>query len=88
MPVRIADGDMVGLLRVGDQIDLVAADPRSGTATYAALEVPVLALPAPIDDNRSDTLSGRLVVVAALPDEVDQIAGASATDLLSVVISR
>jgi Flp pilus assembly protein CpaB len=88
MPVRIADADMVGLLRVGDQIDLVAADPRSGTATYAALEVPVLALPAPLDDNRSDTLSGRLVVVAALPDEVDQIAGASATDLLSVVISR
>ncbi len=88
MPVRIADADMVGLLRVGDHVDLVAADPRAGTATYAALDVPVLALPTPTDDHRSETLGGRLVVVAVLPDEVAQIAGASATDLLSVVISR
>jgi Flp pilus assembly protein CpaB len=88
MPVRIADADMVGLLRVGDHVDLVAADPRDGTATYAALHVPVLALPTPTDDTRSDALGGRLLLVAALPDEVAQIAGASATELLSVVISR
>jgi Flp pilus assembly protein CpaB len=89
MPVRIADADMVGLLRVGDRVALVAADPRTGTATYAALDVPVLALPAPPDEGGgSSSLSGRLVVVAALPDEVGQIAAAAATDLLSVVISR
>jgi hypothetical protein len=50
--------------------------------------VPVLALPAPADqDIGSSGLTGRLVVVGALPSEVDRIAGAAATDLLSVVIS-
>lgn len=89
VPVRIADADMVGLLRVGDHVDLVAADPRAGTATYAAVDVPVVALPAPADhDTGSGVLSGRLLVVAALPGDVDRIAGAAATDLLSVVMTR
>jgi len=88
LPVRIADADVVGLLHVGDHVDLVAADPRSGTASYIAVAVPVLALPSPADqDVGANGLTGRLVVVAALPAEVDEIAGAAATDLLSVVIS-
>jgi Flp pilus assembly protein CpaB len=88
LPVRIADGDAVGLLRVGDSIDLVAADPRTATASYVATGLPVLALPAPADrEVGSSGLTGRLVVVAALPGEVDTVAGAAATDLLSVVIS-
>jgi Flp pilus assembly protein CpaB len=88
LPVRIADADAVGLLRVGDHIDLVAADPRAGTASSVAVDVTVLALPAPAEQNvGSSGLTGRLIVVAALPAEVDRIAGAAATDLLSVVIS-
>ena len=91
LPVRIADGDVVGLLRVGDHVDLVAADPRSGTASYVAVDVPVVALPAP-DEQRvgssASGVTGRPVVVAAVPSDVDGIAGAAATDLLSVVISR
>jgi Flp pilus assembly protein CpaB len=89
LPVRIADADAVSLVRVGDHIDLVAADPRRGTASYVAVDVPVLALPAPADDDRTGSaLTGRLVLVAAAPTEVDRIAGAAATDLLSLVISR
>lgn len=88
MPVRIADADMVGLLRVGDRVDLVAADPRRGTATSVAVDVPVVALPSAGDDTGSSALGGRLVVVAVLPVDVTRIAGATATDLLSVVISR
>lgn len=88
LPVRIADPDSAGLLRVGDHIDLVAADPRNGRASYAAVDVPVLALPAPSDPaSGSGGVTGRLVVVAALPSDVDSIVGAAATDLLSVVIS-
>jgi Flp pilus assembly protein CpaB len=88
LPVRIADADMVGLVRVGDRVDLVAADPRSGTATYVAVDVPVLSLPAPADEEvGSSGLTGRLVVVAVLPGQVDHIAGAAATDLLSLAIS-
>ena len=89
VPVRIADADAVALLRPGDHIDLVAADPRRGTAAYVATDVPVLALPEPSDhDGASSGLSGRLLVLGAFPSEVDQIAGAAATDLLSVVITR
>jgi Flp pilus assembly protein CpaB len=88
LPVRIADPDAVALLRVGDTVDLVAADPRRGTASYFAAGVPVLALPTGSEhDPGTATLSGRLVVVAALPSDVARIAGASATDLLNVVIS-
>jgi Flp pilus assembly protein CpaB len=87
VPVRIADADMVGLLRVGDHVDLVGADPRSGTASYVAVDVPVLALPVPADHGGVDGLTGRLVVVGSRPSDVDRIAGAAATDLLSVVIS-
>ncbi|MDX6358530.1 MAG: hypothetical protein QOH37_1584 [Nocardioidaceae bacterium] len=89
LPVRIADAAAVGLLRTGDRVDLVAADPRRGTASYVAVGVPILAIPAP-DSARVTSgaaLSGRLVVVAAAPSDVDRIAGAAATDLLTVVIS-
>jgi hypothetical protein len=52
--------------------------------------VTVLTVPAP--DSEQGTggadLTGRLVVVAAAPSDVDRIAGAAATDLLSVVVSR
>ncbi|HEY3528201.1 MAG TPA: SAF domain-containing protein [Nocardioides sp.] len=89
LPVRIADADAVALLRAGDHVDLVVADPRRGSASYVAVDVPVLALPAPSDhDAGTPGLTGRLVVVAALPSDVDRIAGAAATDLLSIVISR
>jgi hypothetical protein len=89
LPVRIADADAVALLQVGDHIDLLAADPRRGTASYAALDVPVLALPAPgTSDDRSSGLTGRLVVVAARPADVDGITAAAATDLLSLAITR
>ena len=89
LPVRIADASTVALLRVGDHVDLVAADPRRGRAAYAAVDLPVLALPSTADDDHASAgLTGRLVVVAAMPSDVDEIAGAAATDLLSVVINR
>jgi Flp pilus assembly protein CpaB len=90
LPVRIADADAVGLLRAGDHVDLVAADPRRGTASYVAIDVPILSLPPPSAAAAADSASasGRLVVVAAEPSEVEAIAGAAATDLLSVVLSH
>jgi len=89
LPVRIADADAVALLRAGDRIGLVAADPRRGTASYVAIDVPVLSLPAPAEpDSPAAGLTGRLVVVAALPEDVDRIAAAASTEVLSVVIDR
>lgn len=88
VPARIADADAVGLLRVGDHVDLLAADPRSGRATYVAVDAPVLALPAPSDPDVGAGSTGRLVVVAVLPSDVVEIASAAATSIVSVVLSR
>jgi Flp pilus assembly protein CpaB len=87
LPVRIADSDAVALLRPGDHVGLVAADPRRGTASSVAVDVPVLSIPEPHEATTSAALPGRLVVVAAFPSDVDRIVGATATDVLSVVIT-
>ena len=88
MPVRIADADVVALVRVGDRVDVVAADPRRGDAVAVAVDVPIVAVPAAqgAAGTGADPLSGRLVVVAVFPQDVDHIAGASATDLLGLVV--
>jgi len=78
LPVRLPDAGMVGLLHVGDRIDLVAADPQGTGASVVAAAVPVLALP-PTDPTTSTSgaLPGRLVVVGAQPGEVAPIANAA-----------
>lgn len=89
LPVRIADPAAVALLRVGDRVDLVAADPRRGGASYVAVGLPVAALPTSTGHGSGDAgLTGRLVVLAALPSDVTAIVGAAVTDLLNVVVSR
>lgn len=88
VPVRVADADAVGVLRAGDHVDLVAADPRRGTASYVAVDVPVLSLPPPNAGDDTAGTSGRLVVLAVPASDVTALEGAAATDLLSVVISR
>ena len=53
VPVRIADADAVGLLQTGDRVDLLAADPRGGRASYVAVDVPVVAVPSVVRWGRS-----------------------------------
>lgn len=76
VPVRLPDAGMVDLLRVGDRVDLVSADPQGAAAEVVATDVPVLAIPAATDDGGSG-LPGRLVVVGAVPADVARIADAS-----------
>lgn len=83
LPVRLPDAGMAGLLRVGDVVDLVAADPQGGRPALVAPEVPVLALPAGSAEHGGTGLGGRLVVVAARPDDVPVIADAAARLFLS-----
>jgi len=78
LPVRLPDAAMVGLLEVGDRIDLVAADPQEGGAEVVADDVPVLAIPAVgADDSGASALPGRLVVVGADPPTVPALADAA-----------
>lgn len=88
VPVRIPDAGVVALLSVGDEVDLVATDPQSGTSEVVARGVRVAALPAPGDSGGSDLASaGGLVVVVAPSRDATDIAGAAVRSFLSVAFA-
>ena len=88
VPVRLPDAAMADLLRVGDRIDLVSADPQGGGATVVASDVPVLAIPDAAPTAGGSGLTGRLVVVGAAPTDVARIADASVRTFVTVAYAR
>jgi Flp pilus assembly protein CpaB len=99
VPLRIGDAGAVRLLRVGDRVQLLAADPRGGrAATVLARDAPVVAIPdsaaggpdagpdAGLDVGGGGT-SG-LVVLALREDAAAAAAQAGVTAVLSVVLTR
>jgi Flp pilus assembly protein CpaB len=88
VPVRIGDPAAVRLLRVGDHVDLVAADPQGDSpAEIVASDVPVLAIPQPGDDSPGLT-NGAPLVLGMPGASVRDVAEASVASYLSVVILR
>jgi Flp pilus assembly protein CpaB len=87
-PVRIPDAAMASLLRAGDRVDVLAADPQGGPTTELAASAMVLALPAQVDDAAADALPGRLVVLGLAAGDVSEVAGASVTHYLTVAYAR
>ncbi|GAA1796082.1 SAF domain-containing protein [Nocardioides hankookensis] len=87
VPVRLPDAGMAGLLRVGDRIDLVSADPQGRSAETVADGVPVLALPDTPTEVGATGLSGRLVVVGAAPGDVARIADASVRTFVTIAFA-
>jgi Flp pilus assembly protein CpaB len=87
VPVRLPDAGMAGLLRVGDRIDLVSADPQGRSAETIAADVPVLALPDTPTEAGAAGLTGRLVVVGAQPAEVARIADASVRTFVTIAFA-
>jgi Flp pilus assembly protein CpaB len=89
MPVRLPDAGVAGLLRPGDRIDLVAADPGSGEATPLAYDVLVLAVPSATDQpTDSAAPPGRLVVLGISPSTAPEVGLAAVTQFLVVAFSR
>jgi Flp pilus assembly protein CpaB len=88
LPVRLPDTAVAELLRVGDELDLISADPQGGPATTLARDTLVLALPPPPSDAAADGLPGRLVVLGVPESAVTTITSASVTRFLTVVWSR
>jgi Flp pilus assembly protein CpaB len=85
-PVRVGDPGAVGLLRIGDRVDVIAADPQGGSdAVVVAQAVPVLALPRAED---TALASGGLVVLAVGDETARTLAAASVSSYLSLVITR
>ena len=88
LPVRLPDTAMAELLRVGDEVDVVAADPQGGPASAVARSALVLALPPPPADAAADGLPGRLVVLGVHESEVTTVSSATVTHFLTVAWSR
>lgn len=87
-PVRIGDPAAVALLRVGDRINLLAADPQGrDEARVLAYDAPVIVLPRR-SSTGTDLVSGALVVVAVPPQTALALASAGVTSFLSLTISR
>jgi hypothetical protein len=87
VPVRVAEAGVLRLLRVGDEVDLVAAPVEgSGRAYVAAPSARVVAVPADPDrtSTSADTLGGGLVVVAVPEELATGLVAAAASRLLTV----
>jgi Flp pilus assembly protein CpaB len=88
VPVRIGDPGAVRLLRVGDRVDLMAADPQGGTtAQVVGRDVPVLAIPRE-DDQSSGLTTGALVVLGVPETATSRVTQAAVSAFLSVVLTR
>lgn len=86
VPVRLGDADAAALLRVGDRVTLLAADPRStGPAVAVAQDAPVLALP-PNGRGPGDLTGGALVVLALDAGTARVVAGAASRAFLSAAV--
>jgi hypothetical protein len=88
VPVRLPDAGMAALLRAGDQVDLLATDPGTGSSTVVARDVTVLATPTGVPEGPAGGSGGALVVVGASAGEAVTIAGAALTQFLTVSWSR
>ena len=88
LPVRLPDTAMAELLRIGDEVDVVAADPQGGPASTVARAALVLGLPPPPADAAADGLPGRLVVLGVRATDVTAVSSATGTHFLTVAWSR
>ena len=85
-PVRIGDPGAVGLLRIGDRVDVIAADPQGDREpVVVADEAPVIALPRTTE---TALATGGLVVLAVGEETARALAAAAVTGYLSVVVTR
>lgn len=85
-PLRLSDPEVVDLLRVGDEIDVLAADPRSGTSTVVAERARIAAIPEVVSSGPLSGGSGtQLVLVEVSPKVAAALAAAAVNGPLSVV---
>lgn len=88
LPVRLPDAGMATLLRPGDEVDLVATDPGTGTSSIVAREVTVLATPRGVPDGPAGVAGGALVVVGTSAAEAIDISSAALSQFVTVSWTR
>ena len=89
VPLRVTDADIVDLLRVGDRVSFVVADPDGRTDPRPLVDdVPVVAVPRRADSGLSSSTPGRLVVAAVPSSLAGEVAVRAATSILIPVWNR
>ena len=88
LPVRLPDAGMAALLRPGDEVDLMATDPGSGTTRVVAREVTVLAAPTEVPEGPAGGTGGALVVVGTSAVGAVEITSAALSQFLTVSWNR
>jgi len=84
VPVRLSDAAQVGLLAVGDEIDLLATDPEARITETVASGALVLAVP-DVKQDAPDAITGRLVVLGIPASTVVEVTAAAVTAFVTYV---
>ena len=84
-PLRLADADVVTLLRAGDVVDVLAADAQSEQAYVAGREVRVVTVPQPPDSDAGADPAGALVLVDVDQETARVLARAAVAASLTVI---
>jgi pilus assembly protein CpaB len=83
-PVRLADADVVALLRPGDVVDVIASAADGGATSTIARSVRVVTVPAQDHDDPGAS-TGALVVLDVVDGDAEPLARAAAAGSLTVV---
>ena len=84
-PLRLADADLAALLRPGDQVDVIAADPQSAQADVVARAVRIVTVPRADPDESSQTTAGTLILIEVDPGTARVLARAAVSATLTVI---
>jgi hypothetical protein len=83
VPLRVTDAAVVDLLKVGDRVSFVVADPDGRRApTLLLRDVPLVAIPGENEGGPSSGTPGRLVVAAVPTESASEVAATAATAIL------
>jgi hypothetical protein len=84
-PLRLADTALAALLRPGDVVDVIAADPQAEQAVVVAAGARVVTIPEPPDDRAGPGLEGALVIIDVDAQTASVVAKAGASAVLSIM---
>ena len=84
-PLRLADAEATALLRAGDVVDVLAADPQAEQAFVAGRGVRVVTVPAPADPDAGADPAGALVLVEVDSETARVLARAAVSATLTVI---
>ena len=84
-PLRLADTALAALLRPGDLVDVIAADPQAGQAAVVATGARVITIPAMPDERVGPGPEGALVLIDVDAHTASVVAHAAASATLSII---